>query len=174
MTDGSKALKAAIREVCGTRHPIQRCRVHKKRNVEGRLPAPKWQYVKAAMNAAWKLPKEEGIRRMKKLAEELKVSHPDAANSLLEGLEDTFTVNELGLSPLLTVSLATTNLIENPHGAIRQALRRNKTYKDVEGAKRWLACALVEAEENFRTLKGHKDIWMLEAALGRHSAEQAV
>ena len=174
VTDGSKAIKAAIREICGSKHPIQRCRVHKKGNVLDRLPEAKKPYVKAAMNAAWKLRPEQGIQQMKKLAAELRVSHPDAANSLLEGLEDTFTVNKLGLSPMLVVSLATTNLIENPHGAIKNALRRTKTYKDIDQAKRWLASVLLEAERNFRTLKGHKDIWMLQAALGQHTEEEAV
>jgi putative transposase len=174
VTDGSKALKAAIREICGTQHPIQRCRVHKKGNVLDRLPEAKKPYVKAAMSAAWKLPPEQGIQQMKRLAAELRVSHPDAASSLLEGLEETFTVNKLGLSPMLVVSLATTNLIENPHGAIRNALRRTKSYKDVEQAKRWLASVLIEAEQNFRTLKGHKDIWMLQAALGQQIEEEAV
>jgi putative transposase len=169
--DGGKALKSAIREVCGS---IQRCRVHKKRNILDRLPETKKGYVKAALNAAWKLHPEQGLQQMKRLATELRVSHPDAANSLLEGLEETFTVNKLGLSPMLVVSLATTNLIENPHGAIRNAMNRTKCFKDVEQAKRWIASAMLEAEKNFRTLKGHKDIWMLQAALGQRSQEKAV
>ena len=172
--DGSKAIKAAIIEVCGPHHPIQRCRVHKRSNVLDRLPEAKKPYVASAMKAAWKLPPEQGIQQMKRLAAELRISHCDAANSLLEGLDETFTVDKLGLPPMLIVSLATTNLIENPHGAIRNALRRTKNYKDAEQAKRWLASVLLDAEQNFRTLKGYKDLWMLQAALGQHFAQEAV
>jgi putative transposase len=174
VTDGSKALRAAIREVCGSHHPIQRCRVHKKENVLSRLPESKREYFRSLIMAAWKLPPEQGFQQMKRIAAELRVSHPDAANSLLEGLEETFTVNRLGLSPDLVTSLATTNLIENPHGAIKNAMRRTKSYKNIDQAKRWLASVLLEAEQNFRTLKGHKDIWMLEAALGQYAGQEAV
>lgn len=166
VVDGAKALKAAIREIFGTDQPIQRCRVHKKRNVLERLPKTKQAYVKSAMNAAWKLPEVQGVAKMKELAAELRVNHPDAANSLLEGLEETFTVNTLGLPPLLVLSLATTNLIENPNGAIRQAIRRTKRFNGADHAKRWVASVLLEAELNFRTLKGFKDLWILQAALG--------
>lgn len=172
--DGAKALEKAVKEICGHQHPIQRCRVHKKRNVLDRLPRAKRAYVKSAMNSAWKLPPDQGIPQMRRLAEELRVSHPDAANSLLEGLAETFTVNTLDLSPLLRVSLATTNLIENPHGAIRNAIRRIGRFRKGQDAKRWAASVLLEAEKSFRNLKGSKDLWMLEAALGRLTGQAAV
>ena len=169
--DGGKALAAGIRDVCGTHHPVQRCRVHKLRNVEEKIPQAKHKYVRAAMRAAWKLPEKQGIQKMKELARELEVSHKDAANSLLEGLEQTFTINRLELSPMLTVSLASTNLIENAHGAIRSAVKRIKRFAKPEDAKRWAATILTDAQENFRTLKGHKDIWILQVALG-HPVEE--
>ena len=165
--DGSKALTSAIKKICGTEHPIQRCRFHKLSNVLDRLPQAKNNYVRAAMQAAWRLPEKRGVARMKELARELEVSHPDAARSLLEGLEETFTVGRLDLPPLLVESLGTTNLIENAHGAIQAAIHRVKRFCDPKDALRWAATALLEAENGMRTVKGVKQLWMLQAALGR-------
>lgn len=86
--DGSKALRAAIDAVFGTRAHVQRCRTHKVPNVTERLPKPKRQQVAAAMRAAYKLPTDEGIARLKTQACWLKADHPDVAASLLEGLEE--------------------------------------------------------------------------------------
>ena len=172
--DGSKALRKAIRDVCGAHHPVQRCRIHKLHNVLDRLPEGKKAYVRAAMRAAYKLGTEKGIPKMKQLAAELDVTHSDAARSLLEGLEETFTVNRLGLPPLLVLSLGTTNIIENANGSIRQCLNRVKRFRSQADAKRWAAAALLEAEKHMRTLKGCKEIWMLQAALGAFSEKEAV
>jgi transposase-like protein len=172
--DGGKALRKAIREVCGVHHPVQRCRIHKLRNVEDRLPEGKKAYVRASMRAAYKLGAERGIPKMKELAAELGVSHPDAGRSLLEGLEETFTVNRLGLPPLLVLSLGTTNIIENANGSIRKCLGRVKRFRSQADAKRWAATALLEAEKTMRTIKGCKEIWMLQAALEEQSQKEAV
>ena len=172
--DGSKALSKAVREVCGSHHFLQRCRVHKLRNVLDRLPESKKAYYRSAIRAAWKLSSAEGMSRMREIARELSVLHADAGNSLLEGLVDTFTVNKLELSPLLVRSLSSTNLVENPHGAIRVALSRVKRFDSSHHAMRWTASALLDAEKSFRTLKGYKELWMLSASLGRNLQEKAV
>lgn len=172
--DGSKALRKGIREVCGAHHPVQRCRAHKTRNVEDRLPEGKKAYVRAAMRAAYKLDAEQGISRLKQLASELEVGHPDAARSLLEGLEESFTVSRLGLPPLLVLSLGTSNIIENVHGSIRKSVDRVKRFRTQEDAKRWAAAALLDAEKSMRTLKGFKQIWMLQAALDHLLHREAV
>ncbi len=174
VVDGAKALTSAIRKICGTEHPIQRCRFHKLCNVLDRLPQAKSNYVRAAMQAAWRLPEKRGVARMKELARELEVSHPDAARSLLEGLEETFTVGRLDLPPLLVESLGTTNLIENAHGAIQAAIHRVKRFCDPKDALRWAATALLEAENGMRTVKGFKQLWMLQAALERSDQVNAV
>ena len=165
--DGAKALRAAIREVCGSHHPIQRCREHKVRNVTDRLPKTKVKDVRAAMRAAWKLTEAEGNARMRKLAQELEVRYPDAARSLMEGLEDTFTVNRLGLPPMLVVSLQSTNAIESSNGTIRSITRRLTHVQNADQALRWAASALLHAEQGFRLIKGNTQIWMLAAALDR-------
>lgn len=166
--DGSKALRAAIEEVFGTTAQVQRCRTHKIRNVTERLPKELAAQVKSVMRAAYKLPENEGKAKLRQQASWLQTEHPDAAASLLEGLEEIFTVNRLGVTPQLMRSLATTNLIENPNGAVRRVSRRVCRYRDAEMALRWTASGFLEAEKNFRRLQGHRELWVLATALGRH------
>ena len=174
VVDGSKAIKAAIREVCGAHHEIQRCREHKIRNVTDRVAKTRVKYIRSFMRAAWKLSEPEGIAKMKQLAKELEVPYPDAARSLMEGLEDTFTVSRLGLPPMLIVSLQSTNIIESANGTIRSITSRVKNFQSADQALRWSATALAQAEAGFRRLRGHNQLWMLEAALGRTAQEKAV
>ena len=96
--DGSKALRSAIDEMFGTRAKVQRCRTHKLRNVLERLPKVEAAQTKAVMMAAYKLEAKEGMAKLRKQAQWLQREHADAAASLLEGLEETFTVNALGLA----------------------------------------------------------------------------
>ena len=114
--DGSKALRAAIEEVFGAAAQVQRCRTHKVRNVIERLPKALAVQVKSVMHAAYKLSEKQGKAKLRQQASWLQADHPDAAASLLEGLEEVFTVNRLGLTPQLMRCLVTTNLIENPCG----------------------------------------------------------
>lgn len=166
--DGSKALRSAVEEVFGEAAQVQRCRTHKVRNVTERLPKALAAQVKSVMRAAYQLPAKEGMAKLRQQAAWLKAEHPDAAASLLEGLEEIFTVNRLGLTPALTRCLATTNLIENPNGAVRRVSGRVCRYRDAEMALRWTASGFLEAEKNFRRLQGHRDLWVLAVALGRH------
>ena len=99
--DGSRALRCAIDKVFGKGSPVQRCRRHKIRNVCDRLTDDLAEQVKSVMQAAYRLPWEEGRVRLRKQAEWLEGLHPDAAASLREGLEETFTINRLELSSSL-------------------------------------------------------------------------
>lgn len=166
--DGSKALRSAVEEVFGDCAQVQRCRTHKVRNVTERLPKALAAQVKSVMRAAYQLSAKEGMAKLRQQASWLKAEHPDAAASLLEGLEEIFTVNRLGLTPALTRCLATTNLIENPNGTVRRVSSRVCRYRDAEMALRWTASGFLEAEKNFRRLQGHRDLWVLAVALGRH------
>jgi len=166
--DGSKALRSAIDEVFGEAARVQRCRTHKIRNVTDRLPKDLAAQVKSVMHAAYKLPEPQGIAKLKQQASWLKTEHPDAAASLLEGLEETFTVNRLKLPPSLTRCLCTTNIIENPNGAVRRVSRRVCRYRNADMALRWTATGFLEAEKSFRRIQGKKDLWILASALGRN------
>lgn len=162
--DGSKALRKAVKELFPHAR-IQRCRVHKLRNVLDHVPETKKPYVRAAMRAAWKLSCKEGLARMEDLAQELEVDWPHAASSLREGLVDTFEVNRLDLPVLLIPSLSSTNIIENAHGAIGQLTKRLTNVQNGKMALRWTAAALLQAEPNMRTIKGHKHLWILKTNL---------
>jgi transposase-like protein len=165
--DGAKALAAAIEELFGDRAHVQRCRTHKVRNVVQRLPKELAAQVKSVMHAAYKLAPKEGMAKLRQQAKWLQAQYPDAAASLLEGLEQTFTVNRMNLSAQLIRCLSTTNLVENPNGIVRATTRRVKRYRDAEMVKRWVAAGFLEAEKSFRKIQGVKDLWMLKAALHR-------
>jgi len=169
--DGSKALRAAIEELFGAQAKVQRCRIHKMRNLTERLPKPIAAQVRAVMHAAYKLSEKDGIAKLKQQAAWLKAGYPDAAASLLEGLEETFTVNRLKLTPSLMRCLASTNVIENPNGAVRRVTHRVCRYRDAEMALRWTASGFLEAEKSFRKIQGHRQLWVLGTALGRSVEE---
>ena len=162
--DGAKALSKAVKELFPNAQ-IQRCRVHKMRNVLEHLPLAKRSYFKAKLNLAYRLPYKEAMEKLMELAKELEVIYPGAANSLREGLHETLTLSRLVASPLLVVSLSTTNVIESSFSRARHRLRRVTNVSSGAMALRWCACALSIAQENFRTLKGFKDLWMLQTAL---------
>ena len=165
MIDGSKALRKAIEAVSGADNPVQRCRHHKQENVLGYLPKDLQGQVKAVMPAAWRLGPEEGMARLRKQAEWLEQAYPQAAASLRQGLEETFTINRLGLPPSLHRCLATTNVIESPSSGVRLRTRRVTHWRHGETVLRWTAAAGLETEKHFRKIMGYRDLWMLEAAL---------
>lgn len=167
--DGSKALRSAIFQVFGAEAAVQRCRTHKVRNVVDQLPKHLKDQVKAAMRAAYRLDATEGIARLKKQASWLEKEYPDAAASLLEGLEETFTINRMGLPPQLKKCLATTNVIENPNGETRRRTNRVSRWTDGAMVLRWAASSYLDAEKHFRKIIGFKDLWMLKAALDEGS-----
>lgn len=165
--DGAKALRAAIREVFGSQQPVQRCRTHKLRNVVEQLPRDQHAQVKAVMRAAYRLDASIGMAKLRQLAEWLRRDWDAAANSLLEGLEETFTINTLDVPPSLHRCLATTNIIESPQSGLRRRTRNVTRWRDAAMAKRWAAAALVMTERRFRKIMGHRDLWTLAAILGR-------
>ena len=165
--DGSKAIRTAIEQVFGEQGLVQRCRAHKVRNVTERLPEPVRAQTQSVMHAAYKLPEKEGIAKLKQQAKWLQEQYPDAAASLLEGLEETFTVNRLKLTPALMRCLCTTNIIENPNGAVRRVTGRICRWRDPKMVLRWMASAYLEAEKSFRRIQGYRDLWVLGSALGR-------
>ena len=171
--DGAKALRAAICKVFGPQHPVQRCRNHKIRNVVERLPEEQKDQVKAAMRASYKLEAKEGMARLRKLADWLEQEQPAAANSLREGLEECFTINRLGIVPSLHRCLATTNLLK-----ARSPVCACGRVVCVAGETRpwWRAGPRHRpggSEKNFRRIMGWKDLWQLEAILGRKAMETA-
>jgi putative transposase len=162
--DGSKALRSAINAVFGTKAPVQRCRQHKLRNVVERLPREQQAQTRSLIRAAWKLDAKEGMARLRKLAEWLREDYPDAAGSLLEGMEECFTINRLNIPFSLHRCLATTNLIESSQSGVRMRTRRICRWRATMPA-RWVAAAFLVTENNFRRVMGYRDLWALKAIL---------
>lgn len=165
--DGSKALRKAIDSVYGSDNPVQRCRNHKVKNVVDHLPNELKDQAKSAMRAAFKLPEEEGMKRLETLASWFDREYPGAAASLREGLSEMFTINRLGLPGTLRRSLATTNIIESPHSGVRMRTRRVSNWQGGSMVLRWAASGFLATEKNFRRMMGYSDLWILAAALDR-------
>jgi len=163
--DGSKALRTAINQVYGRQNPVQRCRNHKLRNVQGHLPKDQQDQATATLRAAWKLDEKQGKQKIEQYASWLQRDWPSAAASLREGLDEMFTVNRLNLPGSLRRCLATTNLIDSTHSGVRQRTRRVTNWKNGSMALRWAAASFVETEKNYRRIMGYRDLWMLKAHL---------
>src|SRR3982751_19960 len=169
IVDGSKALIKAIRRTFGRHTPIQRCQVHKARNIAERLPKHLHASVRAALCQAWERDDAEKAERLiRNLARRLEQVAPGVAASILEGLDEMLTVIRLGLPQSLRRSLACTNIIENMMGTIRRVCRNVKRWRDASMALRWTAAAMQEATKGFRRLKAHKQLPALRAALAAH------
>ncbi len=123
------------------------------------------RFEEVELLAAWKLEPKEGMARLGRQIEWLERTHPKAAASLREGLEETFTINRLGLSPMLRKCLATTNVIESSLSGAEGRTGRVTRWRSGEMALRWAAAAALETEKNFRKIIGFRDMWMLKAAL---------
>jgi transposase-like protein len=174
IVDGSKALIKAIRRTFGRHTPIQRCQVHKARNIIERLPKHLHASVRAALRQAWELDDAEKAERLiRNLARRLEQVAPGVATSILEGLDEMLTVIRLGLPLSLRRSLACTNIIENMMGTIRRVCRNVKRWRDASMALRWTAAAMQEAAKGFRRLKACKQLPLLRAALAAHHRKHA-
>jgi transposase-like protein len=164
--DGSKALSRAIRHSFGRAAAIQRCQIHKARNIMERLPKPLRAPVRRALRQAWELnDAAKAERLLRNLARRLEAEAPGVSGSVLEGLDEILTVTRLGLPAELRRSLACTNIIENMLGTVRRISRNVKHWSSASMALRWTAAAMLEAKKGFRRLKAYKQLPLLRAAL---------
>ncbi len=164
--DDSKALRRALRDVWGELAVVQRCQVHKKRNVRDHLSQKHRSYVNRVMSDAYAAKTVETARRkLTSLAAWLeRQGEEGAAASLREGLEETLTVIRLKLPPTLRRSLATTNMIENVIGHVRRVGRNVKRWRG-DMRRRWTWLAIADAAQRFHRIKGFRDLPLLESAL---------
>jgi len=175
IVDGAKALTKAIRATFGRHTPIQRCQVHKARNVIERLPKPLHASVRKTLRQAWELDDADKAERLLcNLARRLEPQARGGAASIREGLDEMLTVNRLGLPAQLRRSLACTNSIENMMGTVRRVCRNVKRWRNTDMALRWTAAGMMEAAKGFRRLKAHKHLPTLKAALAAHQAKQTI
>jgi putative transposase len=171
--DGAKALRAAIERVFGERAEVQRCQLHKRRNVAEYLPkGAQGDYDRRIRNAYAMTGYAEAKAELQKIFRQLERVNPSAAHSLEEGLEETLTVHRLAVSELLRRSLANTNPIESCLSTVERVARNVKRWHAGDQALRWTATGLLEAERKFRKVKGFRELPALQRKLNPALTQQ--
>ena len=172
--DGAKALTKAIRRTFGAAAAIQRCQVHKARNIMERLPKSLHASVRRVLRQAWELDDADKAEKLiRNLAQRLERDWSGVSGSILEGIDEILTVTRLRLPKELRRSLACTNIIENVMGTVRRVCRNVKRWRSASMAMRWTAAAMQEAAKGFRRLKAHKQLPALRAALEAHQTRHS-
>ena len=157
--DGGKALAAAVRRHAGEAGLIQRCQVHKRRNVIDHLPEEHKAAVKKKLqNAYLMIEYADAKRALERLRRELLDINPSAARSLEEGLEETLTVHRLRVTPRLRRTLSNTNVIESAFSIVETVCRNVKRWRPGDQIERWVGSGLLVAERQFRKVTGHREI----------------
>src|SRR5215471_17986415 len=167
--DGAKALSAAVKRHAGQDALIQRCQVHKRRNVLDQLPDEYQAGIERKLIAAYAMTDEADARRaLDQIHRELDRINPSAARSLNEGMEETLTVHKLQMPEMLRKSLVSTNIIESAYSVAQELCRRVKRWRAGDHRERWAGSALLLAESKFRRVKGYKEIPKLLSTLADH------
>jgi transposase-like protein len=168
MIDGSKALRSAVLRVFGKHVLIQRCNLHKRRNVTDYLPTARRKAIDRRLAAIFAAEDPDAaIAEAKRLANDLRRDHPDATRSLLEGLDEMFTVARLGIHGALRRTLTNTNCIESMISTVRVVTGRVKHWRDGDMKKRWIVTGMLEAQRSFRRVRGCHQIPDLVAAIAQ-------
>ena len=157
--DGGKALAAAVRKHAGEAAFLQRCQVHKKRNVVDHLPDEHKSDVRRKMQNAYAMAEYADAKRaLEQLHRELMDLNPSAARSLEEGMEETLTVHKLRVPDQLRRTLCCTNVIESAFSVVETVCRNVKRWRDGDHIERWVGSGLLVAERQFRKVIGHRQI----------------
>jgi transposase-like protein len=157
--DGGKALTAAVKKYAGESAAIQRCQVHKRRNVLDHLTDEQRPAVAKKLNAAYALEDYAAAKQaLNTLHRELMDLNPSAARSLAEGMEETLTVHRLHLPLQLRKTMASTNVIESAFSIVEQVCKNVKRWHDGDQRERWVGSGLLVAEKQFRRIQGYKQI----------------
>ncbi len=164
--DGGKALRKAVEQVFGSQAVVQRCRVHKQRNVLEHLPEEKQEQASWRLRAAWsKADPNAAEKELHAIVKWLEGISPMAARSLREGLEETLTLQKLGINARLAHCLSSTNMIESCFSHSGSMTQRVKHWRDGRMVLRWAAATLRHAEKRFRRVRGYEHLAQLEEAL---------
>jgi putative transposase len=157
--DGGKALHAAVKKYASESALIQRCQVHKRRNVLDHLTDEQKPSVAQRLNAAYALEDHAAAKlALEQLHRELMDINPSAARSLGEGLEETLTVHRLHIPPQLRKTLASTNVIESAFSIVERVCSNVKRWHAGDQRERWVGSGLLVAQKQFRRVQGHKQI----------------
>jgi cation transport regulator ChaB len=164
--DGARALSVAVKKRAGDAALIQRCQLHKRRNVLRHLPEEHQPFIEQKLQAAWNMyGYAEARRALETVQTELERINPSAARSLAEGMEETLTIHRLGVPEKLRVSLFSTNPIESALSIVEEKCGRIKKWQGGDMKLRWVASGLLFAEGQFRRVRGFREIPQLLTAL---------
>jgi putative transposase len=164
--DGAKPLANAVKKRAGEAAFIQRCQLHKRRNVLGHLPEEHQPFMERKLTAAWAMfDYDEAKKALENLGVELERINPSAARSLAEGLEETLTIHRLRVPEKLRKTLFSTNPIESAFSVVEDKCGRVKKWQGGDMKLRWVASGLLFAEGRFRKVKGYREIPQLITAL---------
>jgi transposase-like protein len=167
--DGAKALKKAIKDRFGAAALIQRCRIHKERNIRSYLPKKHHRLLAMKLKTAFGVTDHaEALRELTKVHEWLLSISDAAAASLKEGFEELLTVNKLKLPALLKKLFGTTNMIESCYSVAGDLCHNVKRWRGESMARRWAGAVLLETEKRFYRIKGHREMPLLAAILKRN------
>ena len=173
--DGSKALRSAIHKISDRLGIVQRCQIHKRRNILDHLPEELHASVGKILSEAWGSSDAKlAERRLRQLADSLEHDHPGAAASVREGLEETLTLQGLGIDVdgALYRTLRSTNTIENLNGSVATYTSNVKRWRGGAMILRWVSAAVLDASRRFRRVRGYRALDDLTAALRRFENEQ--
>src|SRR5579871_3675331 len=166
IVDGSKAIRAAIVSYAGDAAFLQRCQVHKIRNVAEHLPESQRHAVKFRMRAAYLMREAADARNaLLRLHDELIEVNPSAAGSLAEGLDETLTVLDLRITPRLRQSLSSTNGIESSFSLVERICTQVKRWQGRDHRLRWVASSLLFAESRWNKITGYRHMPLLNRSL---------
>ena len=166
--DGAKALTKAVRKHAGNQALVQRCQLHKRRNVTGHLPEQYRDAMERKMIHAYPMTHYVDAKKaLDRLHRERMDLNPSAARSLAEGMEETLTVHRLQLKGWLRATLATTNPLESAFSAVDRICQRVKRWRRGDHRERWVGAGLWLAERSFRRVKGYKQLPQLLAELAK-------
>lgn len=174
--DGSKALRKAVKSVFGDRAIIQRCYLHKLRNICDYLPDIHHPEARRRMRQMMAATSHDvAIGELKKFVAWLSDVCADAAHSLEEAGEDILTLHKLSVSGNLRKSLASTNLIESLFSVIRDRSHRVKNWKSSPTIRlRWIASAATTHKKRMRKVRGYREIGGLVRELNRIDQQSKV
>jgi putative transposase len=173
--DGGKALHAAVRRHAGEAAFIQRCQVHKKRNVVDHLPDEHKADVKKKLQNAYAMSEYSDAKRaLEKLHRELMDVNPSAARSLEEGMEETLTVHRLRVPVQLRRTLSCTNVIESAFSIVETVCRNVKRWRPGDQIERWVGSGLLVAERQFRKVIGHRQIPLLLSSMANAVSQKPI
>lgn len=166
--DGSKALAKAVKDRFGQLALIQRCRLHKERNIQSYLPKKYHKLLAMKLRAAWSMTKyEDALKELCKIHDWLASINQAAAKSLEEGFEETLTVNRLSLPENLRRTFSSTNTIESCFSLADDLCRNVKHWRDANMAWRWAGTVLLEVEKRFHRVRSYREMPILVDALSR-------